>query len=386
MRRASYLLLVALAGACGSTAATVTAPKARVKMSEKDIYKAATGAVVRIESQLPGGVAVGSGFIVDARGLVATNLHVVAGASKIVVQLHDGKTELPAITVVGYDQTHDLAIISIQSPQPLPIVKVGNSDDIAVGDEVVAIGNPLGMFDYTISSGLISQIRPVSPDVTLLQISVPISQGSSGGPLFNQFGEVIGVTTGIIARGQNINIAVPTNYLRPLMQQHPTAIAEFAAKTRALADSDGAEGDDKRDDKQRDDDDVKITRMIPDLPSAVYDGCQRPDVEDIVTGISEAIELGAPLYNEGTRKGYEACYKIYEGAALKLEQSVTCKGVRSVFGDGLLRAKTMTSFKEKAWAMRDAFDGLVLAAQRWADKHGPLPAPLAPAPAPPSGR
>jgi serine protease Do len=377
MRRASCVLLVAaLAGACGPRAATpagtvATAPKGRVKMSDKDIYKSATPAVVRIESTLPGGIAIGSGFIVDSRGLVATNLHVVAGASKITVQLHDGKTELQVAKVLGYSKEHDLAIIWIQSAQPLPVVKVGNSDDIAVGDEVVAIGNPLGMFDYTISSGLISQIRPVSETVTLLQISVPISQGSSGGPLFNQFGEVIGVTTGIIQAGQNLNIAVPTNYLRPLEQQPAIELADFTAKTRSLAEAEG-------DGQQREDDDVQITRVIPSLPATVYDGCKRPDIEDIIKGISDAIELGAPLYNEGTRKGYEACYKIYEGAALRLEQSVTCKGVATAFGDGLLRASTLKSFKEKAWAMRDAFDGLIVAANAWANAQPAAPAPASP--------
>lgn len=368
MRRAPALLVVALgataAAACGPAASPGTGPKttavappakaARVKLSEKDIYKAATPAVVRIESQLPGGVAIGSGFIVDARGLVATNLHVVAGASKIVVQLHDGKTELQVASVIGYDATHDLAIVQIQAAKQLPVVQVGNSDDIAVGDEVVAIGNPLGMFDYTISSGLISQIRPISADVTLLQISVPISQGSSGGPLFNQFGEVIGVTTGIIQTGQNINIAVPTNYLKPLFHQTPLDIAAFATKTHDLAEQAG-------DGQAREDDDVVVTRKIPVLPTTVYAGCKKPEQEDIIKGISDAIELGAPLYNEGTRKGYEACYRIYEGASIKLEQSVACKGVSAVFGDGLLRASTMKSYKEKAWALRDAFDALIIA-------------------------
>jgi S1-C subfamily serine protease len=370
------LLLAALAGGChgsgGPAAGTTVAaskPKARVKMSEKDIYKAATPAVVRIESTMPGGIAIGSGFIVDARGLVATNLHVVAGATKILVQLHDGKTELPVTNIVGYSQAHDLAIVSIQSPHALPTVTVGNSDQVAIGDEVVAIGNPLGMFDYTISSGLISQIRPVpDADITLLQISVPISQGSSGGPLFNQFGEVIGVTTGIITRGQNINIAVPANYLKPLFQGPPTALADFAEKTRAIAE---AEAD--SDGQHHEDDNIQITRQVPVLPASVYDGCKQPDVEEIVKSISDAIELGAPLYNKETREGYEACYRIYEGAALKLEQSVACKGVKTAFGDGLLRAGTLGSYKEKAWAMRDTFDGLMLAFQAWSTGAPPLP-------------
>ena len=376
MRGVPCLLLVALAGlgpvaACGPKHSdpTPAVAKARVKMSDKDIYQASTPAVVRIESTLPGGVAVGSGFIVDARGLIATNLHVVAGASRIMVQLHDGKTELLVSRVLGFDPAHDLAIIEVSAAHPLPVVRVGNSDDTAIGDEVVAIGNPLGVFAYTISSGLISQKIPVSADVTLLQISVPISQGSSGGPLFNQFGEVIGVTTGIITKAQNINIAVPTNYLKPLLQQPAIGVEEFAAKTRALAEQEAASEGGGGDGRTREDDDIQIRRQIPILPIAVYDSCKRPEIEEIIKSISDAIESGAPLYNLGTRQGYEACYRIYEGAAIKLESSVSCKGVGAAFGDGLLRASAMKSYKEKAWAMRDAFDALIDASKRWADKH-----------------
>ena len=86
--------------------------------------------------------------------------------------------------------------------------------------------------------------------------------------------------------------------------------------------------------------------------------------------IAGAIEIGAPLYNKGTPEGHEACFRIYEGTATKFEQSGPCAGVKTAFGNGLLTANTKQSYKEKAWAMRDTFDGLLNAAKAWATAPG----------------
>ncbi len=226
------------------------------------------------------------------------------------------------------------------------------------------------MFDYSVSDGLISQVRQLSAELTILQISAPISQGSSGGPLFNQFGEVIGVTTMIVTQGQNINLAVPGNYLRPMvLQQQAIDLGEFAKATRELA---HAHGEGTQDDEGKsDEDNIRIERRVPFHPVTVLDGCSQKDIEDIVQSIGEAIQNGAPLYNTGTAQGFEACFRIYEGTALKFEKDAACKGVRSAFGDGLLRASSLSSYKEKAWAMRDTFDGLLNVSQRWAQQNVP---------------
>jgi hypothetical protein len=202
-------------------------------------------------------------------------------------------------------------------------------------------------------------VRPLSADLTILQISAAISQGSSGGPLFNQFGEVIGVTTAIITQGQAINLAVPANYLRPLMkEQAAMPLDEFARVTK---DNDegrtaGAE------------DDVKIERKIPEHPITVWSGCNDSQMEDVLRSISDAIAIGAPLYNRNTPEGYEACYRVYEGTGLRFEKDAGCKGVREAFQSGLGRARSMKSYKEKAWAMRDTFDGLINAFGRWCEQ------------------
>lgn len=347
--RGSRLLLLLLA-ACGP-ASRPSSP--RVRMTEKDIVQASTDAIVRVEATDPKeGEKLGTGFILGKDGLIATNLHVVSGASIIKIKLHDG-TPYEVLGIAGVDMGRDLAVLRIKPLKPLPVLRLGDSDAMTAGDKIVAIGNPLGVFDYSVSSGLISSVRPVCDDseakcppggLKLLQISAPISQGSSGGPLFNQWGEVVGVTTLIVAQGQAINFAVPGNYLKPLVAA-PIQISmeKFAADTTS-ADDKGP------------DDGSKIERKVPDHNVKVLDGCSDKQLTEVVEAISSAIDIGAPLYNKGE---IEACFRIYEGTSTKLEHDPPCPGVGKAFGEGLLRASTLTTYKEKAWALRDTFDGLI---------------------------
>ncbi len=365
MRRSCVLAVMALVSSCGST--TPTRPSAPLpRMTAKDIVQRSSPAIVRIEA---GGDKVGTGFILDKVGIVATNLHVVAGESEIRIRLYDG-TQYPVMQIAGVDPARDLALLRIRPSKDLPTLKLGDSDAVSAGDQIVAIGNPLGVFDYSVTSGLISQVRPVcgreeiaaqhcKQELTVLQISAAISPGSSGGPLFNQFGEVVGVTTAIITAGQNINLAVPGNYLKPLVAQH-AAISpdQFAKDTRTAADEARGGGEP--------DDGARIVRKIPNHDISVFDGCNVDEIEEVIRQIGETIENGAPLYNEGK---HEACFRIYEGTAVKFEHDAPCAGVRVAFGDGLLRASGLKTPKEKAWALRDTFDGLIDAAKRWADRH-----------------
>jgi serine protease Do len=337
----------------------------RMRMTPKDIIQQSSDGIVRIEA---GGDKVGTGFILDASGLIATNLHVVAGEKEIKVKLHDGSSHLVTL-IANYDPSRDLAVLRIAKPEKaLKTLRLGDSDQMSAGDQVIAIGNPLGVFDYSVTEGLVSQVRTLctkdeivtDPDsgksvtrpcppggFSLLQISAAISQGSSGGPLFNQFGEVIGVTTAIITAGQAINLAVPGNYLKAMVAQ-PTSItmSKFANDTKSPDDKD--EGSK-----------IAITRMVPKHPLALLDGCTDKQVFDVVEAITSAIDIGAPLYNQGTDKGIEACFRVYEGTSTKIEKDPPCQGVGKAFGDGLLRASTLASYKEKAWALRDTFDGLI---------------------------
>lgn len=156
----------------------------------------------------------GSGFVIDAAGFVATNYHVVEGAEKVSVTLDSGE-ELEAV-VIGQDPRTDLALLKVDSPHDLPVLRFGNSDSARVGDWVLAIGNPFGL-GGTATAGIISargrDIRS-GPYDDYLQIDAPINAGNSGGPVFNAAGEVVGINTAIFSpNGGNIGIgfAIPAN-------------------------------------------------------------------------------------------------------------------------------------------------------------------------------
>lgn len=342
-----FPVVAAIAGAlaCGGTQKS----KHQTKLTPKEIVDRSKGAIVRVEV---GADRVGTGFVIDRDGAIATNLHVVVGSSDIKVRTLDG-TVLTVPRVLALDPEHDLALIDVDPRRPLPMLSLGDSDKVSAGDTVVAIGNPLGVLDYTVSDGLISSVRSVSEDLTLLQISAPISQGSSGGPLFNSFGEVIGVATAIFNEGQNLNFGVPSNYVRALAQtKKPMTVAEFAELTKPPPQTIDAGG-------------KQIVRKVPHHELAIFDGCSDQQVEETVKAIGQAIELGAPLYNSGN---HEACYRIYEGTSIRFERESECKGVREAFGAGLLRSSTLESYTEKAWALRDMFDGLLDVAMRHAEQ------------------
>tara|TARA_B100000029_G_scaffold281715_1_gene275757 strand:+ start:232 stop:1656 length:1425 start_codon:yes stop_codon:yes gene_type:complete len=167
--------------------------------------------------------ALGSGFIIDKKGLVVTNNHVIKGAEDIVVSVN-GSIEYKA-KVIGKDPYMDLAVLQIESKDKFLPVKFGNSDEARVGDWVIAIGNPFG-FGGTVTSGIISSRNR---DIGLtryddfIQTDASINQGNSGGPLFNLNGEVIGINTAIIAPGASgsigIGFAIPSNPASKVIDQ-----------------------------------------------------------------------------------------------------------------------------------------------------------------------
>jgi len=162
----------------------------------------------------------GSGFVIDPRGYILTNNHVVEGAFNIRVRFDDGRT-LEA-EVLGTDPLTDVALIKLKSPpQNLPFVKLGDSDAIRVGDWVVAIGNPFGLAS-SVSTGILSakarEIGATQYD-DFLQTDAAINPGNSGGPLFNLRGEVIGINTAIVSGGAGIGFAVPSNLAKALIPQ-----------------------------------------------------------------------------------------------------------------------------------------------------------------------
>jgi serine protease Do len=164
----------------------------------------------------------GSGFVIDPTGYVVTNNHVIAEATKIIVTFsNDRKLEAK---VVGRDAKTDLALLKVESAQPLPYVEFGNSETMKVGDWVIAIGNPFGL-GSTVTAGIISaRSRNINagPFDDFIQTDAAINRGNSGGPMFNQNGEVIGVNTAIFSpSGGSVGIgfAIPTSLAKPILDQ-----------------------------------------------------------------------------------------------------------------------------------------------------------------------
>ncbi|MEN3931349.1 DegQ family serine endoprotease [Microvirga sp. W0021] len=164
----------------------------------------------------------GSGFIIDASGIVVTNNHVIGDANDITVILHDG-TRLKA-EIVGKDSKVDLAVLKVKSDKPLPFVKFGDSDKLRAGDWVIAIGNPFGL-GGSVTAGIVSargrDIGSGSYD-DYIQTDAAINKGNSGGPLFNADGDVVGINTAILSpSGGSVGIgfAVPTAQAMPVVEQ-----------------------------------------------------------------------------------------------------------------------------------------------------------------------
>ncbi len=156
----------------------------------------------------------GSGFILDKSGIVATNYHVIDGAYSATIKLVDGRI-FPVEKVLAYDKNRDIAVLKI-SGSNLPQVKLGDSEEIKNGDKILTIGSPEGL-ENTISDGLVSNRKRLVDKVSYIQISAPISHGSSGGVLLNYKAEVIGITTAYYEGGQNLNLAIPINDLKPYL-------------------------------------------------------------------------------------------------------------------------------------------------------------------------
>jgi serine protease Do len=162
----------------------------------------------------------GSGFVINKEGYILTNNHVIENATEIVVTFSEEKKEYKA-TVIGSDSKLDIGLIKIEADHDLPVAILGNSDDMKVGEWVVAIGNPFGL-GGTVTAGIISQkgrVIGAGPYDDFLQTDASINPGNSGGPLFNLSGEVVGINTAIIARGQGIGFAIPVNIVKEVLLQ-----------------------------------------------------------------------------------------------------------------------------------------------------------------------
>ena len=164
--------------------------------------------------------ATGSGVLVDPKGYILTNNHVIENAQDIIVRLSDQRKFTARL--VGRDPKTDLAVLKVDAPAALPAAELGDSDHLRVGQWAIAIGNPFGL-DRTVTVGIISATARTRVGVTqydnFIQTDASINPGNSGGPLLNIDGKVIGINTAIVAAGQGIGFSIPINQARDVMQQ-----------------------------------------------------------------------------------------------------------------------------------------------------------------------
>jgi serine protease Do len=170
--------------------------------------------------RLPNSPGSGSGVIIDQKGHIITNNHVVGDAAEVEVRLSD-KTKFTA-RVLGKDPDTDLAVLQINTDRALPSVSFGDSSKVRVGQWVLAVGNPFGL-DRTVTLGVVSGIGRENMNLSryenFIQTDASINPGNSGGPLFNMHGEVIGINTAIINFAQGIGFAIPSNMAKQVIQQ-----------------------------------------------------------------------------------------------------------------------------------------------------------------------
>jgi S1-C subfamily serine protease len=221
-----FVLVVSLAMSFSPVAVAQTTNPAT--STATDVFSKSSSAVVTISA----GSALGSGVIVHSSGVVVTNLHVIADAAKVAVKISNGDV-YDDVAVVDFDSRKDLALIKVKGFS-LPVAEIGDSDTARIGDRVFAIGAPKGL-ENTISEGIVSSLRDSGDGYRVIQTTAAISPGSSGGGLFDSQGRLIAITTFKINGGENLNFAVPINYVRGMLStdistEHRLTLTEFKEK------------------------------------------------------------------------------------------------------------------------------------------------------------
>jgi S1-C subfamily serine protease len=224
-------------------AGPVSAPPVQGKMIMLDVPAIAervNEVVVNVRSSSEGGENLGSGFIIDQRGFIATNFHLISNAeprrgtgqrgpetkgppklvNSVTVTLHDGR-QFPA-SIKGYDEVTDIALLEIvPNGVQLPVADLGDSDALRVGEWVIAIGNPLGL-DHTVTLGIVSAKGRTGfggQFDDFLQTDAAINPGNSGGPLLNAMGKIVGINTLVLERTQGLSFAIPINTFKSILTQ-----------------------------------------------------------------------------------------------------------------------------------------------------------------------
>jgi S1-C subfamily serine protease len=201
------------------------------KLTTAQIAEKATASVVVVENLNEDGekAGQGSGYAFSADGIIITNYHVIRGAKSLNVRVQ-GKEPYTVESVLGYEIDHDLAALQVTGAS-IPALTTETVDEPKVGDRVVAIGAPLGL-ESTVSEGIVSALRTVGT-INIIQTTASISPGSSGGPLLNEYGKVVGLTTATMVNGQSINFVVSAKHISELLsRKESTSLEDMLNRTR----------------------------------------------------------------------------------------------------------------------------------------------------------
>ncbi|PMB48972.1 serine protease [Fischerella thermalis CCMEE 5205] len=276
---------------------------------------------------------IGSGFIINSNGEILTNAHVVNGADRVTVTLKDGRTFKGK--VMGADPVTDVAVVKIQANN-LPVVTLGNSDQLKPGQWAIAIGNPLGL-DNTVTEGIVSatgrssyQVGVPDERVNFIQTDAAINPGNSGGPLLNASGQVIGINTAIIQNAQGLGFAIPINTAETIANQliasgtvkHPYLGIQMVTLTPEVKQQ--INSDPNAQISVNESQGVLVVKVMPDSPAA-KDGIHAGDVilkvnNQLVTkanDLQQAVEhssVGGNLQLEIRRNGQTIKLSVQPGS------------------------------------------------------------------------
>ena len=186
----------------------------QVALTTAQIAKRVAPSVVVIQGKTASGDVLGSGFIVSKDGKIVSNLHVVRDMKTATVLMANGEV-FDSVSVLAIDERRDLAVLQIAGFN-LPVLELGDSDIVSVGEPLVVVGSPRGL-SGTVTAGILSSVRDSGDGFKVLQTDAAVNPGNSGGPLVNARGRAIGVVSSKLRSAENLNFAIPINYVRGLM-------------------------------------------------------------------------------------------------------------------------------------------------------------------------
>ncbi|MCD6487130.1 MAG: DegQ family serine endoprotease [Syntrophobacterales bacterium] len=284
----------------------------------------------------------GSGFIISEDGYIFTNNHVVEKADKIVVKLSSGK-EYNA-TVKGRDKNTDIALLKIEPDNGLPVVKLGDSSKLRVGDWVIAIGNPFGL-SQTVTAGIVSakgRVIGAGPYDDFIQTDASINPGNSGGPLFSLDGEVVGINTAIVAQGQGIGFAIPIDMAKDVLPNLRTkgkvvrgwlgvsvqGITEDIAKNLKLKTAEGALVSDVFKGDPAEKAGIKAGDVIVEIDGKIVKNTH--ELIKIIAGVAVGEKVKIKVLRDGKKKTFTV--KVTERPESKEQVGVESKEIGEFFG------------------------------------------------------